>query len=764
MVKKMDKKDFKNFVEASYKNKRDAANVNGYELDKELSTKRDKVYVDSQGNVIHTIAGTDSMKDWSNNALIPLGLHTKTNRYKNSERIQREANKKYGKENVSLVSHSQSGNIAENLANKGLVGGLNTTLNPAIIGKHNKNLSVIKSEYDPVSLFTKTNKHDDILKATSYNPLTEHSTAILGSGINLKKTKQYINNMNPSKYNESELIDRMAKLSHDIHVHKKVHGNKKNLVKAYELVGKGIIETMSGCGQKGSDSGNNNVDKFNDWFKAIGNKFKPLNKNLSPIKHAGTDATVKYIEENSMTPEDRFQQGLDMYQREAPETAETFKGKKGNKGKKGSKPPSRPPAPDYSDYYQPRTPQPRTPYHYEEYYEPEEPEYYEPEEPIYAADVTNYNSAMNDMNSRNAFNSQPSSYDRSFNSKYGRGVNSSDTLKQGLTQNAVDLTNAATARAIKGIQGGRIRGRAVNSSDVLKQGLTQNAVDLVNAATARAIKGISGGTVNSSDVLKKSLTQNALDMVDAATARAIKGISGSGMNSSDMLKQGLTQNAVDLVNAATARAIKGISGGRIRGRGYKDTPEAKANEAAEEERWRASQAQQNERIQRQQAEKAEGQRQYQAKTQRNVAKDKKQDKAVKDAGPLFDRMVYDSQNRDKRHKNNPGLYDPHPTYSNTQYYGNGVIDSFDYYGNDAVEDRKNKRENDKYGALKGKGVIDSDVEAYRLIQEDELRQQAKLKRKHDKEKKQKNPLGLGLKKGSPEMKAKMARIRAMRGK
>jgi hypothetical protein len=39
MVKKMDKMDLKNFVEASYKNKREASNVNGYELDKELSTK-----------------------------------------------------------------------------------------------------------------------------------------------------------------------------------------------------------------------------------------------------------------------------------------------------------------------------------------------------------------------------------------------------------------------------------------------------------------------------------------------------------------------------------------------------------------------------------------------------------------------------------------------------------------------------------------------------------------------------------------------------
>jgi hypothetical protein len=161
-----------------------------------------------------------------------------------------------------------------------------------------------------------------------------------------------------------------------------------------------------------------------------------------------------------------------------------------------------------------------------------------------------------------------------------------------------------------------------------------------------------------------------------------------------MLKQGLTQNAVDLVNAATARAIKGIAGGRIRGCG--------GPSAATREVWR----------------------QQAAKNERNLEKDKKQDKAVKAGGPLFGQMVYDSQNREERHNNNPGLYDPQKTYSSTQYYGNGVTDSLNFYSDDNVEDRKKKRENDKYGALKGKG----------------------------------------LKKGSPEMKAKMAKIRSMRGK
>ena len=72
MVKNMSKSTLKNFVDAGYKNKREASNVNGDTLDKDLSTRRDKIYVSPEGQVVHSIAGTDTMKDWTNNALILL--------------------------------------------------------------------------------------------------------------------------------------------------------------------------------------------------------------------------------------------------------------------------------------------------------------------------------------------------------------------------------------------------------------------------------------------------------------------------------------------------------------------------------------------------------------------------------------------------------------------------------------------------------------------------------------------------------------------
>ena len=274
----------KNFVEASYKKKGESTNVNGMILDNELSTRRNKVYVDpNTGKATHVIAGTDNLKDWANNLLIPFGLHQYTNRYKNSEKTQKKANEKYGKENVDLVTHSQSGNIAQNLQKRNLVGGDNTTLNPAIVGSHDKNIKVVKSRLDPVSLLTRTNKNDVVYKESSYNPLTEHSTAIL-EGKGLKKS--ILKNINMK---EQELIKRMAKLSHDMHI----NGPTEDLLKAYKLVGHGILlnkaKSIDGSGMHGSGS---------SWFKTIGQKFKPLMKFVTPVLEAGTNKLVNTITGN----------------------------------------------------------------------------------------------------------------------------------------------------------------------------------------------------------------------------------------------------------------------------------------------------------------------------------------------------------------------------------------------------------------------------------------------------------------------------------
>ena len=444
----MNKKTLKQFVDAGYKKKKDAKNVSGYVLDEDLSTKRNKVYYDpNTGKAVHTIAGTDTLKDWSNNALIPLGLHQYSNRYKNSKSIQKEANKKYGKDNVDLVSHSQSGHIAENLANSNLVGGKNTTLNPAIIGSHNKDIKVVKSVLDPVSLLTKTNKKDVHIIPKSFNPITEHSTNILdktkknifGFGVKQLKGKRDNKSMKYRSEDESEcssseeeeehelkggslheqdILDRMAKLSHDIHVHHKKHGLKKDIVKGYKILGEGI---MHSCVEKPEIKGGkiNRSKKFNNWFKDIGNKFKPLNKNLSPIKHQMTQSAVDQIAYQTMTPEQQMQSGVDMF----GDVVGNFTGKKDSKEA---------PEENYNTMYKPVIAQPVTETAYHGYYN-DKPEY------------NPYD-----------FNSQNSSYARSSYGQpkqmggYGiKGKGATGKMLKDTAANATaNLINAGSSRAV----------------------------------------------------------------------------------------------------------------------------------------------------------------------------------------------------------------------------------------------------------------------------------------------------------------------------
>ena len=65
------------------------------------------------------------------------------------------------------------------------------------------------------------------------------------------------------------------------------------------------------------------VKKFNKVFKAVGQKLLPLNKNLSPIKKAGTARAVDYIE-NYNNPQAQLKSAFDLLQEELPQTMDAF--------------------------------------------------------------------------------------------------------------------------------------------------------------------------------------------------------------------------------------------------------------------------------------------------------------------------------------------------------------------------------------------------------------------------------------------------------
>lgn len=192
--------NLKQFITNSYSKKPDK-NVDGYELDNDLTNDIAKVYYNKDKNhAVITHRGTSGVKDWANNAAYALGLYKYTDRYKRGKKAQEETNKKYGKENVSTVGHSQGAVLARDLGTdtKEII-----NLNPAYINeKPKKNEYNIKSSADVVSVLKPTHTKDIEVKATTYNPLTEHSTSILdrlnqdmevGAGRYKNKKKSFTN-------------------------------------------------------------------------------------------------------------------------------------------------------------------------------------------------------------------------------------------------------------------------------------------------------------------------------------------------------------------------------------------------------------------------------------------------------------------------------------------------------------------------------------------------------------------------------------------
>jgi len=175
---KLTAKETNQFVSASYAKKKDAQKVGDYKLDKELSTKKNKVYVNPKTKkVVVANAGTSSSSDWLNNVGLVTGTSKSTQRYKDVEKTQKKAIKKYGKENITNVGHSQSGSHVNEMAKKGLVKDA-VVVNPALT-KADKHVQVVRSSGDVVSALS-SGKRKKTIKSESFNPLTEHSADILG--------------------------------------------------------------------------------------------------------------------------------------------------------------------------------------------------------------------------------------------------------------------------------------------------------------------------------------------------------------------------------------------------------------------------------------------------------------------------------------------------------------------------------------------------------------------------------------------------------
>jgi hypothetical protein len=195
-------------LNASYDKK--VKKVDDFQQDRELSTKTSKVYVNPDtGQTVVAHKGTSGILDWGNNAVFALtGVegYKQTPRFKEAEKVQKKAEKKYGDKNITTIGHSQGGLQAELL-------GKNTkeiiTLNKATRpfgNRTSKNQYDIKTEGDLVSALNPFQNQKNVSKIeTDLNPLDAHAIETLslvdteyGKGMKLG-----INNVTSSIYIDS---------------------------------------------------------------------------------------------------------------------------------------------------------------------------------------------------------------------------------------------------------------------------------------------------------------------------------------------------------------------------------------------------------------------------------------------------------------------------------------------------------------------------------------------------------------------------------
>lgn len=185
----LESSELQGLLEGSYT----GAAPEGWTKDKKLSKKTAKVYTDGKGNAVVAHRGTEgTMSDWSNNLIYGLAGNTGyrlTHRYKESKRVQDRAQKKYGRKNVSTIGHSQGGLLAQELGGRSKeIITLNKATRPSEVlwGSTKKgNQYDIRSSGDAVSAWkspfqgAKGRKRDTSIKATSWNPVSEHGLDVL---------------------------------------------------------------------------------------------------------------------------------------------------------------------------------------------------------------------------------------------------------------------------------------------------------------------------------------------------------------------------------------------------------------------------------------------------------------------------------------------------------------------------------------------------------------------------------------------------------
>lgn len=169
----------KNLLDNSYKSPQaQAREVNGFFRDDSLSGQRSQVYYNPETKQAYvTHRGTASPQDILTDVKMVFGNKT-GERFKYAKDIQKQAEEKYGAENITTAGHSLGGTIAEKVGKKsGKIVTLNKPVTPFDVAysKVSEKQQDIKTRKDPVSIlrrFQKGRKEKVIVGPD--NPIAAH--------------------------------------------------------------------------------------------------------------------------------------------------------------------------------------------------------------------------------------------------------------------------------------------------------------------------------------------------------------------------------------------------------------------------------------------------------------------------------------------------------------------------------------------------------------------------------------------------------------
>jgi len=181
--------------------------VDDFELDNSLSSGTSKVYHNpNTGQVVVSHRGTKGASDWLNNAVY--GVFGKTGykmtpRFKEAEKVQKQAQEKYGAKNISTIGSSQGGLQAELLGEDTHEIITHNKATRPFASQAGKNQFDVRAKTDIISALNpfakKTGK--EVEYEASSNPVTAHKIeslseddTMIGQGIKnpwIKHLKQY---------------------------------------------------------------------------------------------------------------------------------------------------------------------------------------------------------------------------------------------------------------------------------------------------------------------------------------------------------------------------------------------------------------------------------------------------------------------------------------------------------------------------------------------------------------------------------------------